>query len=320
MNISSPRHAVARSLIIGTLATVISTISISALAADSKSSGYTHQTAPTRYVDVDGARLAYRRFGKKNGVPLVFIQHFAGNLDNWDPKITDGLALDREVIIFDNAGVASSSGEVQTTIAGTAKYAIGLIKALNLKQADLLGFSMGSFVAQEAALEQPDLIRRVILLGSAPRGGVGMATLTPEFQAKLAKKRVNPDDLLLEVFFNTSQTSQAAGQKFLIRLEARKLNRDIDVNEKVAPAQAAAINEWGAPKDNADAYLKDIKQPVLIVDGSTDTVFYTINAFNLQQKLPNAQLVIYPDSNHGAQYQYPDLFLKEASAFLGQPK
>jgi pimeloyl-ACP methyl ester carboxylesterase len=305
--------AIGAAILIGSMS-----VSIDAIADTSAAALYTHQTAPTQYVNVEGARLAYRRFGKQQGVPLLFIQHFGGNLDNWDPKVTDGLAKGREVILFDSAGVASSSGEVQTTIEGTAHYAIGLVRALGLKQVDVLGFSMGSFVAQETALEQPDLVRRLILLGSAPRAGVGMATLTPEFQAKLAKKRVHPDDLLLDVFFTRSEASQAAGQKFIKRLQSRQINRDVPINDKVAPAQAAAINGWGAPCENADAYLKNIKQPVLIVDGSNDTVFYTVNAFNLQQKLPHAQLIVYPDADHGAQYQYPDLFVQEASLFLSR--
>lgn len=279
-------------------------------------SGYTHQTAPTQFVDVDGARLAYRRFGKAGGVPLVFLQHFVGNLDSWDPKVIDGFARDREVILFDNAGVASSGGEVPDNIEDMARYAAGLLKALGVKKADLLGFSMGSLVAQQVTLDHPDLVRRLILVGSSPRGGVGMASLTPEFQGYLAKKRDVPDELLLDVFFTQSVDSQAAGQAFLTRLRARKVGRDIDVNSQTAPAQASAIAGWGTPVSNANDYLKDITQPTLVVSGSNDIVFYTVNDVTLQQHLPHAQLVIYPDSSHGAIYQYPDLFVKHATLFL----
>jgi pimeloyl-ACP methyl ester carboxylesterase len=143
-----------------------------------------------------------------------------------------------------------------------------------------------------------------------------MASLTPEFQGYLAKKRDVPDELLLDVFFTQTAESQAAGREFLTRLRARKVNRDVDINEKVAPAQAAAIAGWGAPATDATAYLQAIKQPTLVVAGSHDIVFYTTNDVTLQQNLPNAQLVIYPDSNHGAIYQYPNLFLKHATLFL----
>lgn len=300
-----------------------SALAASSPATHSKSAPHsTHQTALTRFVEVDGARLAYRRFGTPNtsGIPLVLFQHFVGNLDSWDPKVIDGLASHREVILFDNAGVASSTGAVPNNIEGMANYAIDMLKALGVSKADLLGFSMGSFVAQEVAIERPDLVRSLILVGSSPRGGIGMATLTPEFQAALGKKHDVADELLLDVFFTPSAASQAAGRDFLTRLRARKINRDSEINETVAPNQIAAIAGWGAPHDNANAYLNAIKQPALVVAGSHDIVFYTVNDFTLQQNLPNAQLSIYPDANHGAIYQYPDLFLKQAELFLSSVK
>jgi pimeloyl-ACP methyl ester carboxylesterase len=302
--------------IIATACQALTAQASSTLAASTTTHTYTHQTAPTQFADVDGARLAYRRFGKTGGVPLVFLQHFVGNLDSWDPKVIDGFARDREVILFDNAGVASSSGEVPNNIPDMAKYAADLLKALGVKKADLLGFSMGSLIAQQVTLDHPDLVRRLILVGSSPRGGIGMASLTPEFQGYLAKKRNVPDELLLDVFFTQTPASQAAGRDFLTRIRARKINRDVDVSSNTAPAQAAAIAAWGAPSENANDYLKAINQPTLVVAGSHDIVFYTVNDVTLQQNLPNAQLVIYPDSNHGAIYQYPDLFVKHATLFL----
>jgi pimeloyl-ACP methyl ester carboxylesterase len=278
----------------------------------------THVTAPTRFVEVDGVRLAYRRFGKPGGVPLILCQHFVGTMDSWDPKVVDGLARGREVILFDNAGVAGSGGAVPTAIEGMAHYTYGLLHALNIKQADVLGFSMGSLVAQQLALEHPEQIRRVILVGSGPRAGAGMANLTPEFQAMLAKQHDNPDDLLLDVFFSPSAASQAAGRAFVQRLHQRTVDRDKDVDDKVAPAQVAAFSAWGKPQD--DSYLKQIRQPVLVVSGSHDIVHYTVNSYDLQQKLPDAQLIVYADSNHGAIYQYPDQFLAQAALFLDGPK
>ncbi|WP_250517793.1 alpha/beta hydrolase [Caballeronia sp. INDeC2] len=279
----------------------------------------TFQTAPTRFINVDGTRIAYRRFGKRGGIPLVFFQHFVGNLDGWDPKIIDGFARDRDVILFDNAGVGSSDGEVPTTIEAMAREGIAFIRALGVTRADLLGFSMGSLIAQEVAVEQPDLVRRVVLVGSGPRGGAGMATLTPEFQAVLAKKRTPQQDLLLDVFFTKSDASQAAGRAFLTRIHARKADRDAAISARVAPAQVAAFSAWGVPSEDSTAYLHAIKQPILVVSGSNDIVHYTINSYTLQQNLPDAQLIIYPDSNHGSLYQYPDLFLRDVTAFLNQP-
>ena len=148
-------------------------------------SNYTHNTVPTEFVEANGIRFAYRRFGKKSGVPLVFNMHLNGNLDMWDPAVTDGIAKEREVILFDNAGVGSSTGEVPTTFAGMAKNAIAFIEALGLKQVDIFGFSIGGMVAQNIVLQRPDLVRKLVLVGTGPRNGDSMENLTPEAQANL---------------------------------------------------------------------------------------------------------------------------------------
>jgi pimeloyl-ACP methyl ester carboxylesterase len=281
--------------------------------------GHTHQTAPTQFVDGAGIRFAYRRFGKNHGVPLVFFQHFIGTMDNWDPAVTDGLARDREVILFNNAGISSSGGETPNAIAEMARHAAAFIDALGLEQIDLLGFSLGGLVAQQLTLDRPKLVRRLVLVGTGPHSGEGMATLTPEAKAIFGKTYAVPDELWLEVFFSPTETSQAAGQAFLQRLRARKENRDPSINETVAPAQIAALEGWGAPRNEPYAYLKNIKQPVLIMNGRNDVIIYTVNSFILQQNLPNAQLILYPDSNHGSQYQFPELFVEHVTLFLGGP-
>jgi pimeloyl-ACP methyl ester carboxylesterase len=277
---------------------------------------HTHQTAPTQFVEANGIRFAYRRFGKTGGVPLVFNQHYTGTMDHWDPAVTNGLANEREVILFNNAGVSSSSGEVPATFRDMGANAIAFIKALGLTKVDALGFSIGGFVAQEITLQAPDLVRRLVLLGTGPRSGEGMDGGTPEGNRIFGTTYEPPDNLWLSVFFTPSPASQAAGHDFLKRFRLRSKDRDPEVNDKVAPAQRAAIAKWTAPREHPYDYLKTIKQPTLVVSGSTDVIIYTVNSFILQQNLPNAQLILYPDSAHGAHHQYPELFVRHVSMFL----
>jgi len=279
-------------------------------------SSHNHQTAPTQFTEAAGIRFAYRRFGKDAGVPLLFFVHFTGTMDHWDPALTDGFARDREVILFNNAGVSGSTGEVPTSIEEMAQHAAAFIDALRIKKLDALGFSMGGLIGQQLAMDRPDLVRKLILVGTGPRSGEGMASLTPEAQEIFGAKYDPADELWLRVFFTPSKQSQAAGRKFLERQRARKENRDPLPNEGVAPAQLAALEKWGAPKKDPYAYLKKITQPTLVVNGSNDVIVYTVNSFILQQNLPNAQLILYPDANHGSQYQYPELFVEHATLFL----
>jgi pimeloyl-ACP methyl ester carboxylesterase len=277
---------------------------------------HTHQTAPTQFVDATGIRIAYRRFGKSGGVPLVFNMHFAGTMDHWDPLVTDGLAASREVILFNNAGISSTSGEVPASVEEMAANAAAFIEALGLAKVDVLGFSLGGLVAQALTAATPDLVRRLILVGTGPRGGEGMATLTPEAQAVFGAAYANPDELWLRVFFTPTEASQAAGRAFLKRFRLRQEGRDPEVSEKVAPAQITAIGKWGTPRADAFDYLRKITHPTLVINGSHDVIVYTVNSLILQQNLPNAQLILYPDSNHGSQYQYPALFVADVTRFL----
>jgi pimeloyl-ACP methyl ester carboxylesterase len=277
---------------------------------------HTHQTAPTQFVEANGIRFAYRRFGNPSGVPLVFNQHFTGTMDHWDPAVTDGIAETREVILFDNAGVASSSGEVPRTFAMMGTNAIAFIRALGLTEVDVLGLSIGGFVTQEIALQAPDLARRLVLLATGPRSAEGAVGGTPEGNRIFSAKYDPPDHLWLSVFFTRSPASQNAGMAFLERFRKRAKDRDPEVNDKVAPAQRAAIEEYATPRERPYAYLKAIQQPTLIVGGSNDLIIYPVNSFILQQNLPNAELLIYPDTGHGPHDRYPEMFVRDVSNFL----
>src|ERR1700751_612446 len=215
---------------------------------------HTHQTAPTQFVEANGIRFAYRRFGKTGGLPIVFNQHYIGTMDYWDPTVTDGLARDREVILFNNAGVSSSSGEVPTTFAQMGAHAIAFIKALGLTKVDVVGFSMGGMVAQEIALQARNLVRKLILVGTGPRGGQGMASLTQVAQRIFSAVYDPPEHLWLAVLFSPSEAAQAAGKEFLKRKHLRQEGRDPEVNDKVSPAQVEAMDKWGVQQAGSYDY------------------------------------------------------------------
>jgi pimeloyl-ACP methyl ester carboxylesterase len=266
----------------------------------------------------NGIRFAYRRFGNTRGVPLVFHQHLMGNMDSWDPVITDGLALGREVILFNNAGVGSSSGTVPETFAEMARDASVFMDGLGLFRADVLGFSIGSMVAQELALQRPDLVRRLVLVGSGPRNGDDIP-LTPKSQVLFSTAYADPDDFWMDGLFTSSESSRAAGREFFKRRDARSENRDTPVLTTVQAAQFAAFQEWGQPSglySQRFQYLKHIRMPVLVVNGESDIIVNPENSYVLSENLPNAHLTIYPDAAHGSLFQYPRLFVEHTAIFL----
>ena len=273
---------------------------------------HSHQTAPTQYVEANGIRFAYRRFGKQGGVPLVFNQHYAGAMDHWDPTVTDGLAKDREIVLFNNAGVSSSSGETPSSFQEMGANAIAFIRALGLKQVDVLGISIGGFVAQEIALQGGELVRKVILVGTGHRGNDMTASRSAEI---FAGSYDPPEHLWLAVHFKPTETSQKAGFAFLKR-RWRRTDRDPEVSEQTLVAQGEAVGKWITPEENALDYLKSIRQPTLIAQGSDDVIIPTPHSLTLQHSLPNAQLIVYPDSGHGSIYQYPELFVIHATLLL----
>jgi pimeloyl-ACP methyl ester carboxylesterase len=272
----------------------------------------THDTAPTQFVEANGIRFGYRRFGNPQGSPIVLNQHFKGTMDYWDPAMTDGLARTRGVILFDNAGIASSSGEVPPSIPQMGANAIAFIRALSLSKVDILGFSIGGMVAQEIVLQAPDLARKLILVGTGPRGADMSASKSAEIFAGVYDP---PEHLWLAVHFSPSAAGRAAGLAFLER-KLRRKDRDPEVTEAAAARQREAIGNYITGGESAQDHLRDIRFPTLVVQGSNDVIIPTVNSYVLQQKLPNAQLILYPDANHGSFYQYPDLFLKHATIFL----
>ena len=212
-------------------------------------------TVPTRFVEGDGIRFAYRRWGKSGGTPLVFLNYFTGNLDHWDPLVTDGFAADYDVVVFNNAGVASSSGQTPDRVSEMARHAMLFLNALDLKQVNLFGFSLGGMIAQEMSLEHPDRINRMLLVGTGPKGGEGM-----EFAELSAEEQTDAVQFFLAAFFTPHEASQSAGRAYLKRMASRTHDRDVVVSSKTAEAQLRAIRQWGTvPPSNRYATLKNIQ-------------------------------------------------------------
>lgn len=273
--------------------------------------------APTQILNAGDETYAYRRFGSGNGLPLLFLQHFTGNLDNWDPAVTDILATEREVILFDNAGIGRSSGSVPDTIAGMAKHASIFLDGLGIEQCDVLGFSLGGMVAQQMVLDRPSIFRRIILVGTAPRGGEDIMRLD---KPSLAVHFGNPDlkgyETLQKIFFTPSDTGQEAGAKFIGRLMQRGEDRDPQSGNDVIQAQMAAFREWEQPHGERFAELKGITQPTLVVNGVNDEMISVRNSYSLSENLPNAVLTTYPDAGHGSLFQYHKDFTDQVATFL----
>jgi pimeloyl-ACP methyl ester carboxylesterase len=272
----------------------------------------THETVPTALIKADGIQFAFRRFGKAGKTPLLFLGYFNSNLDAWDPLLTNTLAKEHDVILFDNAGVGASGGLTPSTVVEMAKHCFSFCSALGLKTVNVLGFSLGGMIAQQMALERPKLVKKLILLGTGPRGGEGMT-----FTELSSEEQADPVAFLLGAFFTSSDESRKAGKRYIKRTESRTQNRDTAVSRESAEGQLAAIREWGAiPKTGRFEYLKKIAHPTLIVHGNKDIVVMPINALLLAENLPNATLILYSDSSHGAQSQHADVFLSHTRLFL----
>ena len=275
-------------------------------------------SARTQFLKTAGETYAYRRFGSGPGRPLLCLQHFTGTLDNWDPAVADPLAAGREVILLDNAGLGRSSGKVPDTVGGMARHVFAFLDGLEVSSCDVLGFSLGGMIAQVMVQERPSIFRRMILVGTAPRGGEDVMHLEkPELARHLADPSLHGYMVLQKIFFTPSQASQAAGEAFVGRIVRRKEDLDPPSGREVAQAQMAAFREWDRYTGERFADLKGIRQPTLVVNGVRDAMIAVRNSYWLAENLPNAVLLTYPDSGHGSLFQYPESFTRHATAFLG---
>ncbi|WP_232478778.1 alpha/beta fold hydrolase [Roseomonas rosulenta] len=271
-------------------------------------------SAPTRFAEAGGVRYAYRSLGVEGGVPLVMVNRFRGTMDDWDPAFLDRIAARRHVLIFDNACVARSGGEASPRLTGWADSAATFIAALGHDRVDLLGFSFGGLVAQEMTLRRPDLVRRLVIVGSGA-GYVEGANLQAK-AIEVATRPVNTDEDFLYLFFKDTPTSQAAGRAHLARLRERADAFAALVSEATWKAMLSAGSDVGTPETSLLRRVGAITQPVLVANGNEDVMIPTFQSYALAQAIPNARLVIYPDSGHAFMFQYPEAFGDEVLRFL----
>jgi pimeloyl-ACP methyl ester carboxylesterase len=272
-----------------------------------------YENAPTRIVDVGGTTFAYRRLGQDTGIPVIFLNHLAAVMDNWDPRVVDGIAARRRVITFDNRGIGASQGKAPRTVASMARDATAFIRALGHDQADLLGFSLGGFVAQVIAQEEPQLVRKLILAGTGPAGGQGIDKVTPITLFDIFRAALTFKDPKEYLFFTRTADGKAAARQFVNRLKERTTDRDKPISVTAFRNQLKAIHAWGR-QEPAD--LAVIHHPVLVANGEHDRMVPSINSTDLARRLPNARLTLYPDAGHGGIFQYHHRFVDEALDFL----
>jgi len=274
------------------------------------------KNVPTRTITAGGVEFAYRELGTDNpGTPVVFLVHLAAVLDNWDPRVVDGLAAKHRVITFDNRGVGASSGSPATSIEQMAKDAITFIKAMGFEQVDLFGFSMGGMIAQEIVLMEPRLVRKMIIAGTGPAGGDGISTVARLTYLDIVRGFLTGQDPKQFLFFTRTPAGIRDGKEFLARLKERAENRDKEATVTVLQAQLKALRRWGS---KAPADLSTIQQPVLVANGDSDRMVPTKNTHDLARRLPHSDLIIYPDAGHGGVFQFHADFVPKALAFLAR--
>ena len=273
----------------------------------------TWQNARTQTIYAGGVNFSYRQLGPSTGVPVVFLTHLAAVLDNWDPRVVDGIAAKHRVVTFDNRGVGASGGATPKTIEEMAGDAVTFIRALGFDQVDLFGFSMGGMIAQVIAQQQPQLVRKMIIAGTGPAGGEGIDKVTRISYLDTARGLLTRQDPKQFLFFTRTPNGRRAGKEFLARLEERRNGRDKAISVRSFRAQLKAIHRWGQQKPGD---LASIQQPVLVMNGDSDKMVPSKNTIDLHRRLPNSQLVIYPDAGHGGVFQFQEDFVKRALEFL----
>lgn len=268
---------------------------------------------PTRTVNVGGVPFVYRELGPASGVPVVFLHHLMAVLDDWDPRVIDGIAAQRRVIAFDNRGVGASGGKVPLTVHEMGADAIAFIRALGLKKVDLLGFSLGGGVAQMVVLQAPELVRRMILAGTGPRGGGGIDEITKVAVGAYIKSALTLSDARNFLFFPRNPEGKQAAKDYFARLKERTQNRDKGISLQARRAQLKAIMAAGtSPPDD----LSVITQPVFVANGDNDLMVASSLSADMAKRIPNAKLTIYPNSGHGGVFQHHRAFVSEVLDFL----
>jgi len=277
-----------------------------------------YSSVPNKSVKAaNGIDYAYREQGE-GAVPLVLLQHFRGNLDNWDPALVDALSAGRRVVTFDNVGVGGSTGTTPSTVTQMAHDAIAFLTAMEFGRVDMLGFSIGSFVAQESALIRPGILNRLILASSAPQGAAGMHGWTPDVIGAVGQPETSPEGYL-DVFFARSSSSRKAGTEALQRMYARTEDRDQSTTWATRNAQYDAVCAWGIPDHALLQRLSAIDLPVLIANGDGDPMILPHYSHLLAGLIPHARVKIYPDSAHGFLFQHHAEFAADVDAFLAEP-
>lgn len=279
----------------------------------SKSDSVAWMSVPTRTIDVGGTPFAYRELGPKSGVPVIFLHHLMAVLDDWDPRVIDGIAANRRVITFDNRGIGASGGSTPHTIEEMGRDAIAFIRAMGLQKVDLLGFSLGGAVAQMVALQAPNLVRRIILAGTGPRGAKGVDKITGIAVLAYIKAALTLSDARNFLFFPRTPEGKRAAKDYFARLRERASNRDKPIKLQARRAQLNAIRAAGrsAPDD-----LSVITQPVLVANGDNDLMVHSSHSADMARRLPNSELAIYPKSGHGAVFQFHAEFVPKVLEFL----
>jgi pimeloyl-ACP methyl ester carboxylesterase len=272
-----------------------------------------YEHAPTETVDVGGTKFAYRQLGPEMRVPVIALNHLGAVLDNWDPRVIDGIAAKRRVIVFDNRGIGASGGSTPDSVEAMARDAVSFIRALGFDEVDLLGFSLGGMVSQVIAQEEPQLVRRLVLAGTGPAGGEGMDKVTRITVLDIVRGAVTFKDPKTYLFFTRTPTGKTAAREFLKRLKERTDDRDKAISPIAFRAQLKAIHAWATQKPSD---LSSIRQPVLVANGDQDRMVPSGNSVDLARRLPNARLELYPDAGHGGVFQYHREFVEEVLAFL----